>query len=158
MRPVGGDQLALGDLYQDELLELEAWAALSFDDVKTATTYLRPFEDTASQDKLPLPPFKPMRPARMASLACLRGLVLEHDKKPDLALLDYHRALTLGFGADKGIASLALTHALDLLSAQLAKQPDHPTAKTEAKALATRYRDLLAKGQLPAKWTALLGK
>jgi hypothetical protein len=99
-----------------------------------------------------------MRPARMASLACLRGLTLEQAKKPELALLDYHRAITLSFGADKGIASLALSHALDILSAQLKAKPDDLQAKREGYALSSVYRDVLGKGKLPAQWTALAPK
>ncbi len=150
--------LALGDLYQDVLNELQAWAALGANDLAAVSVYLKPLEDSAAQGPLPQAPFKPMRPARMASVACLRGLMLEKNAKQDLALLDYHRAITLGFGADKGIASLALSHALDLLDAQLKAKPDSPQARLEGYALACIYRDVLGKGKLPAQWAALAVK
>lgn len=148
--------LALGELNKADLDELRGWAILGKGDLQALQSYLNEFQEAASKWGL-LPLFKPGLPGRVtASLAYLRGHLNDKTGKPDLALIDYHTAMTWNNGSDKALYALACRDALKIAAAQTAAKPDDAILKKTVHFLAVTYRDNVGKGQAPAEFTALL--
>ncbi len=148
--------LSLGPLYLEELVDLEGWALLGKKDWQSLGVFLKKFED-ANPMNLPQAPFKRVRSARLAELCYLRAHWNEQgEKKPDLALLDYHRALTLDLGSNAALLRLATVAALRLTDEKIQAAPGDEKLAKQAKSLAMVCRDLGGKGALPAAFEKYL--
>lgn len=144
--------LSLGPLYLEEFIDLEGWALLGKEDWQLLGVFLKKFED-ANPLKLPQAPFKRVRSSRLAELCYLRGCLNELGlKKPEMAVLDYHRALTLGLGSDPALLRSSAIAALRLTDAMIKATPGDEKLAKQAKSLAMVCRDLGGKGALPAEF------
>ncbi len=148
--------LALGDLNKIDFNELRGWAILGKGDMQALQSYLNEFQEAVNKWGL-LPLFKPGLPGRVtASLAYLRGHLNDKAGKQDLALIDYHTAMTWNNGSDPVLFNMACLDALKIAAAKTAAKPDDLTLKKTAHFLAVSYRDLAGKGKVPAEFNALL--
>lgn len=148
--------VVLSEAFQEDLLDLQGWAIVGKQDWVQLMAYLQGYQDKSLQKDLPLPPFKKASRARLASLSGLRAILEEHDGSKDLALLDYHAALTHDLGSDRSLTAMALTGALRLANEQLLAKPDDAGLKRQAWSLAVSYRDLVGGGQVPPEYAKLL--
>jgi hypothetical protein len=73
----------------------------------------------------------------------------EAQKQPELALMDFHRALTLDLGSDLFLVRLAAVSALRLTDTQITATPKDEKLTKQAKSLALVCRDLGGKDALP---------
>ena len=138
--------------------DLRGWAILAKGDLLALQSYLREFEDTTSPKNVSLqPPFKKELPGRfIASLAYLRGHLHEKQQRPELALLDYHSAMTFNNGSDRMVFATASLAALKITAAQAAAKPGDAALQKAARSLAVTYRDIAGQGKLPAEFAPLL--
>lgn len=148
--------MVLSEAFHEDLVDLQGWAIVGKQDWVQLMAYLQGYQDKSLQKDLPLPPFKKASRARLASLSCLRAILEEHDGSKDLALLDYHAALTHNLGSDRSLTTMALTGALRLANEQLLAKPDDGGLKRQAWSLAVSYRDLVGRGQVPPEYAKLL--
>lgn len=148
--------LSFGPHYTEDFVDLEGWSWLGRKDWQALGVFIKKFED-ANPLKLPQPPFKRLRSARLAGLCFLRAVWNEEgQKQPDLALMDYHRALTLDLGADTSLLRSAAVAALRLTDAKVAAAPNDERLAKQAKSLALVCRDLGGKGALPKEFEKYL--
>ncbi|MEZ5387203.1 MAG: hypothetical protein R3F13_16970 [Prosthecobacter sp.] len=148
--------LSLGPLYLEEFVDLEGWSLLGKKDWQSLGVFLKKFED-GNPLNLPQAPFKRVRTARLAELCYLRANLNEHgEKKPDMALLDYHRALTLDLGSNPALLRMAAVAALRLTDEKVQSTPGDEKLVKQAKSLALVCRDLGGKGALPADYEKYL--
>jgi len=150
--------LSLNEGFQEDIQDLQGWTIVGKQDWVALMAYLQGFEDKAAKGSLPQAPFKKASRSRLSSLSFMRALLEEHDGKKELALLDYHGALTLNLGSDASLTAQAAKSALRLTDELLQQKPDHTQLKRQAYALAVIYRDLSAKGQLPPELAKLAEK
>lgn len=150
--------LVLGELSKIDFNDLRGWAILAKGDLLALQSYLREFEDTTSPKNVSLqPPFKKELPGRfIASLAYLRGHLHEKQQRPELALLDYHSAMTFNNGSDRMVFATASLAALKITAAQAAAKPGDAALQKAARSLAVTYRDIAGQGKLPAEFAPLL--
>lgn len=148
--------LNFGPHYTEDFIDLEGWSWLGKEDWLALGTFIKKFED-ANLLKLPQAPFKKLRSSRLAGLCFLRAVWNERgQKQPTLALMDYHRALTLDLGSDTSLLRLSAVSALRLTDASLAAAPGDARLTQQAKSLALVCRDLGGKGALPAEFEKYL--
>jgi len=141
--------LSLGPLYLEDFVDLEGWSLLGKKDWQSLGVFLKKFEDENAL-KLPQAPFKRVRSARLAELCYLRAQWNEQgEKKPDLAIVDYHRALTLDLGSDKSLLRMAAVAALRLTDEKIQAAPGDDKLAKQAKSLAMVCRDLGGQAALP---------
>lgn len=150
--------LVLGDLSKIDFNDLRGWAILAKGDLLALQSYLREFEDSAAPKKVSLqPPFKKELPGRfVACLAYLRGHLHDKQQRQDLALLDYHTAMTYNNGSDRMVFATASLAALKIIAAQAAAKPGDAALQKAARSLALTYRDVAAQGKLPAEFASFL--
>jgi len=150
--------LVLGDLSKIDFNDLRGWAILAKGDLLALQSYLREFEDSASPKNISLqPPFKKELPGRsISSLAYLRGHLHEKQQRPELALLDYHTALTYNNGSDTMVFATASLAALKIAAAQATAKPGDAALQKAARSLALSYRDIAGQGKLPAEFAPFL--
>lgn len=148
--------LVLSEAFHEDLLDLQGWAIIGKQDWVQLMAYLQGYQDKSLQKDLPLPPFKKASRARLASLSCMRAILEEHDGNKDVALLDYHAALTHDLGSDRWLRSMAVTGALRLANEKLLANPNDDPLRRQAWALAVVYRDLVGQGQVPPEFAKLL--
>ena len=148
--------LALGDLNKTDFNELRGWAILGKGDMQALQSYLNEFQEPVNKWGL-LPLFKPGLPGRVVSaLAYLRGHLNDQAGKPDLALIDYHTAMTWNYGSDRSLYGQACLAALKIAAAKATAKPDDLTLKKTAHFLAVSYRDIAGNGKIPAEFNAFL--
>lgn len=148
--------LALGALHKIDFDDLRGWAILGKGDMQALQFYLNEFQEPVNKWGLQ-PLFKPGLPGRIhASLAYLRGHLNDKAGKTDLALIDYHTAMTWNNGSDRILFGLACLDALKIAAAKTAAKPDDLALKKSAHFLAVTYRDLVGKGKVPGEFNALL--
>ena len=150
--------LSLGAYYNADLVELQGWAWVGKKDWQALETYLKDFQEEDAQKLLPQPAFKDLPPARLASLAFMRGLWHEQQKRPDLANVDYSRAMTVDFGSNPYIMAQATLGCLRIVDARLQAKPDDLGLKRNAHALAVTFRDISGSGNIPAEFAKHLEK
>jgi len=149
--------LVLGEANSLDFNDLRGWAILGKGDVLALQSYINEFQEGAPNKWSLQPTFKPGLPARiMESLAYLRGHLHDKQQRPEMALIDYHTAMTYNNGADRAVFSLASLAALRVTAAQLAAKPDDATTKRAAFSLATNYRDIVGQGKLPKEFEPFL--
>ncbi|MDZ4405867.1 hypothetical protein [Prosthecobacter sp.] len=148
--------LNFGPHYMEDFVDLEGWTWLGKEDWQTLGVFIRKFED-ANPLKLPQAPFKRLRSSRLAGLCYLRAVWNERgQKQPDLALMDYHRALTLDLGSDTTLLRRSAVAALLITEAKLAAAPKDDKLTKQAKSLALVCRDLGGPGALPKEFEKYL--
>ncbi len=148
--------LVLGDLHQADFQELRGWAILGKGDLQALQSYLKEFQDAPTKWGIQ-PPFKAGLPGRItASLAYLRGHLHDKQERRDLALIDYHTAMTWNNGSDRALFGMACLDSLKIAAANTAAKPDDRTLKKTAHALAVTYRDIAGKGSVPKEFAAHL--
>jgi hypothetical protein len=150
--------LVLGDLSKIDFNDLRGWAILAKEDLLALQSYLREFEDSAASKAISLqPPFKKELPGRfIASLAYLRGHLHDKQQRPELALLDYHTAMTYNNGSDRMVFATASLAALKIIAAQATAKPGDAALQKAAQSLALTYRDISGQGKLPAEFASLI--
>lgn len=148
--------VVLGAGWQEDFQDLQGWAIVGKKDWQMLGQYLKQYEDAAAKGTLAQAPFKNASRARLASLAFLRAILHEQTGKKDLALLDYHGALSLNLGSDRGLASASLLASLRLVNEKLQQTPTDNRLKKHGYSLAVTYRDLFGKGVVPAEFAKLL--
>ena len=147
--------IVLSELFQEDLRDLQAWVLIGKKDWVGLNAWIKQFEEADPLLKLPQPGFKKTSKARLVSLCCQRGILHEQEGRKDLALLDYHSAMTLDLGADRGLASIASLGALRIVEERLRAAPDNDRLKRQAHALAVHHRDCFGKGKLPPEFEKL---
>jgi hypothetical protein len=148
--------LNLGSHYLEDYVDLEGWAWLGKEDWQALGTFIKKFEDS-NPLKLPQAPFKRLRSSRLAGLCYLRAVWNERgEKKPDMALMDYHRALTLDLGSDTSLLRRSAVAALMLTEEQIKNAPQDEKLARQAKSLALVCRDLGGPGALPKEFEKYL--
>lgn len=148
--------LSFGPQFTEDFVDLEGWALLGKKDWLSLGTFIKKFED-ANPLNLPQAPFKRLRSSRLAALCYLRAVWNEESqKKPDLALMDYHRALTLDLGSDRSLFRLSAMAALRLTDTKVAAAPTDEKLKNQAKSLALVCRDLGGPGALAKEFEKYL--
>lgn len=141
--------LNFGPHYMEDFVDLEGWNWLGKEDWQALGTFIKKFEDE-NPLKLPQAPFKRLRSSRLAALCYLRAVWNERgQKQPDLALMDYHRALTLDLGSDTNLLRRAAVAALLLTEAKITAAPKDAKLASQARSLALVCRDLGGPGALP---------
>jgi hypothetical protein len=141
--------LSFGAHYTEDFVDLEGWALMGKKDWRSLGAFIKKFED-ANPLKLPQAPFKRLRSSRLAGLCYLRAVWHEEaQKQPELALMDFHRALTLDLGSDLFLVRLAAVSALRLTDTQITATPKDEKLTKQAKSLALVCRDLGGKDALP---------
>lgn len=149
--------LVLGEATLIEFNDLRGWAILGKGDVLALQSYINEFQDGTANKWSLQPAFKAGQPARIIeSLAYLRGHLHEKQQRVELALIDYHTAMTYNNGADRAVFGQASLASLRLTAAQLASKPEDSTIKRTAFSLATTYRDLIGQGKLPKEFEPFL--
>lgn len=148
--------LSFGPHYTEDFVDLEGWGWLGREDWQALGTFIKKFEDT-NPLKLPQAPFKKLRSSRLAGLCYLRAIWNERgQKQPDLALMDYHRALTLDLGSDTNLLRRAAVAALFITETKLTAAPNDDKLTKQAKSLALVCRDLGGPGALPKEFEKYL--
>jgi hypothetical protein len=148
--------LNLGPHYMEDFIDLEGWNWLGKEDWQALGTFIKKFEDV-NPLKLPQPPFKGLRSSRLASLCYLRAVWNERgQKQADLALMDYHRALTLDLGSDTILLRRSAVAALLITEAKIAAAPKDEKLASQARSLALVCRDLGGPGALPKEFEKYL--
>lgn len=150
--------LSLGDFYQSYLDDIKGWAILGKKDWLALGSYIQSFEQEQLTSSLPQKPFQKLPESRQAALSFLRAAWNESQGNADLALIDYNRATTLDFGADRSLRAKALTAALRILAEKVEKKPGDKTLRQRAYSTAVVYRDLVGAGQVPETYKPLLEK
>jgi len=141
--------LALGAHYAGDFVDLDGWAWLGREDWQALGVFIKKFEDVNPLN-LPQAPFKRLRSSRLATLCFLRAIWNERgSKQPDMALMDYHRALTLDLGSDVTLVRRAAVAALLLTEVKITAAPKDERLLKQAKSLALVCRDLGGQGALP---------
>ena len=141
--------LNVGAHYTEDFVDLEGWALMGKKDWRSLGAFIKKFED-ANPLKLPQAPFKRLRSSRLAGLCYLRAVWHEEaQKQPELALMDFHRALTLDLGSDLFLVRLAAVSALRLTDTQITATPKDEKLTKQAKSLPLVCRDLGGKDALP---------
>jgi hypothetical protein len=148
--------VSFGPAWTEDFQDLQGWAVVGKRDWQMLAQYLKDYQDKDKQGSLPQPPFKTANRNRLASLSFLRAILNEQTEKKDLALVDYHGALSLDFGSDHATASGATLAALRLVNEKMQSAPAENRLKKMGHALAVTYRDLYGKGQVPPEFTKLL--
>ena len=135
--------------YTEDFVDLEGWALMGKKDWLSLGAFIKKFEDVNSL-KLLQAPFKRLRTSRLAGLCYLRAVWNEEaQKQPELALMDFHRALTLDLGSDTSLVRLAAVAALRLTDTKITAAPKDEKLTKQAKSLALVCRDLGGKDALP---------
>lgn len=148
--------LNFGPHYTEDFVDLEGWNWLGKEDWQALGTFIKKFEDV-NPLKLPQAPFKRLRSSRLAALCYLRAVWNERgQKQPDLALMDYHRALTLDLGSDTDLMRRSAVAALLITEAKIAAAPNDERLARQAKSLALVCRDLGGQGALPKEFEKYL--
>lgn len=149
--------LVLGEATSIEFNDLRGWAILGKADVLALQSYINEFQDSTANRWSLQPPYKAGLPARIVeSLSYLRGHLHEKQQRPELAMIDYHNAMTYNHGSDRAVFQLASLAALRVTAAQLSVKPEEATLKRTAYALATSYRDIVGQGKLPKEYESFL--
>jgi hypothetical protein len=149
--------LVLGELSLIDLNDLRGWAILGKGDLLALQSYLNEFQEATASKWSLQPAFKPDLPARfVSSLAYLRGHLHEKQQRPELALIDFHQAMTYNYGSDRTVFAMACLEALKIASAQASAKPGDLSLKKTAHSLAVTYRDCAGRGQVPAEFTTHL--
>jgi hypothetical protein len=151
------NQLVLGEYNQMDFDELKGWALLGKGDVQMIQSYVNNYQDAVKTKWDLQVPFRAGLPARMiASLSYLRAVVHEKQQNFELALVDYHSAMTYNQGTDQSVYAMALEASLRIVGAKLANRPEDPALKRLANSLALLYRDVVGKGKLPSEYEGFL--
>lgn len=148
--------LSFGPHYVGEFVDLEGWAWLGREDWQALGVFIKKYEDS-NPLKLPQAPFKRLRSSRLANVCFLRAIWNERGQKlPELALMDYHRALTLDLGSETTMVRRAAVAALLLTEVKIAAAPTDERLARQAKSLALVCRDLGGQGALPKEFEKYL--
>ncbi len=150
--------LALGNFYQSYFDDIKGWAILGKKDWLALGSYVQSYEQEQLSSSLPQKPFQKLPESRRAALSFLRATWHESQGNPDLALVDYNRAVTFDFGADRSLRAKALSAALRILADKVEKKPTDKTIRQRAYATAIVYRDLVGAGEVPEAYKPLLVK
>lgn len=149
--------LVLGETTLIDFNDLRGWAIIGKGDVLALQSYINEFQDATATKWSLQPAFKAGLPARVIeSLSYLRGHLHEKQQRLEMALIDYHTAMTYNNGADRAVFNAASLAAMRLTATQLAAKPDDSTSKRIAYSLATTYRDVAGQGKLPKEFEAFL--
>lgn len=152
------NQLSLGDFYRGYYDEVKGWSILGKEDWLALGSYVQSYEEEQIGSALPQKPFQKISESRIAALCFLRAKWHESQNNQDMALVDYHRAITYNLGADRSLRAKSLAESLRILAGKLEKKPTDKTLQNRAYAVAVLYRDLAGKGEVPEAYKPLLTK
>ncbi len=98
------------------------------------------------------PEFKMLPPSQLVQLAFLRALSSQAKGEKELAVEDYYRVLTLGYGNDRALSSQAAIKTLAVL------KEDPQLSETESKlkeihGLAMIYKNSFGGGEIPSEYS-----
>lgn len=149
--------LALSAAALRDFNELRGWAILGKGDMLALQSHLAEFQESETNKMSLLPRFKQELPDRMiASLSYLRGHLFDKQQQVDLALVDYHTAMTYNLGTDRSVFAQAAAASLKIFATKIEAKPDDKNLRRLAHSLAVTYRDCVGKGKVPAEFTAFL--
>jgi hypothetical protein len=149
--------LQLSEPYKLDLAELNGWALVGKADLTLLQGYINDYQDAAKTKWDLQPAFrKDLPPALVASLHFFRATLHEKQQNPELALIDYHSAITHNLGADTRAFQMAVESSLRIAAAKLSAKPDDAGLIKLAGSLAALYRDAIGGGKLPDEFAPLL--